>query len=212
MLVQLEQKLSRMHQSTYAITTSLGSPYQYEVQRVWLADVPLVASPQLNNTVQTVQVEFADGTTDTATVTAHPTQTCKSILTVIAAAPPPPIVRIFGPPLYVGRLEDLKRIYSASTTLFPFLFLLDNIKSTADYNVLHVSEFTLLLVGLVSRGSSVDISQLNLVSLYISEVLRNIDVTVNAVREFARISLDSDTWEVYIQAFTCETYLLQRYL
>lgn len=208
MLAQLAQRVSRLHQDMFVRSNSLSSPYDFETQRIWLTDVPILTPP--TRLVQSVSVEFADGSTDTGFAGPHPTSSCLSIVRTLVY--PAPLTKVFGPAVYYGRYEDLQQYYSASTTLFPFLFVLDTIRSSTDANVLHVAEFVLLLVGLADSRDSLSISGLNIVATHISNMLRNVEVKVNSVREYARISFEKDTFEVYIQAFECETYLLQRYV
>ncbi|MFN7161416.1 MAG: hypothetical protein ACK4NC_07515 [Candidatus Gracilibacteria bacterium] len=208
MLAQLADIVQNAHQDMYVYSTSLGSPYDFETQRIWLADLPNY--PQPARLVRNVRVQFANLVTDVAQVYPHPLLQCRSIVRTVVY--PAPLTRVFVPQVFFGRYEDFVQIYSASNTLFPFLFVLDKITSETDYNVLHISDFTILFAGLINREDSLGVSNLNIVAQYFSKMFLNVDIKVKRIEEYARIAMGVDTFEIYVQAFSCERYLKQKYI
>lgn len=212
MLSKITNILSRHHQRTYSYTPNAAPPYDFETQRIWLLDVPVF--PNANNIIQFVQVEFSDGSTDTAQVLLHPTDSCKSIIRTLTA-PTRVIQKVYGMPVLSGNEQDFIQFYSATTTFFPFLFILDSIKSTnIDYNIHHRLSFTVLLTGFIDATQSKEqISQWNsFAHQYLPQMFANVFVDITNISEYNRVKIENKTAEIYVLAIDCETTHSQRYL
>lgn len=211
MLAQITNILARHHQKVYSYTQNNAPPFDFETQRIWLLDVPIFTGA--TNQIQFVQVEFTDGSTDQAQVIPHP-EPCKSIVRTLTA-PTRVIQKVFGMPVLSGNEQDFIQVYSSTTTFFPFLFVLDSIKSTnIDFNIYHRLSFTVLLTGFIDAAQSKEqISAWNsFAHLYLPTMFANVFIDIVNIQEYNRVKVENKTAELYVLAIDCETSHLQKYL
>jgi hypothetical protein len=214
LLAHIVRRVSQLFQYVYAHPSSVGAQTIYEVTRVWLNDVPTY--PQSIKQYQNVQVELKDGTIDFGTISNHPTNDCLSILTL----PAPyaiPVVKVFGPAVLAGNIENMLEVYSATNVPIPFLYILDTLSTNIiDTNIYQHVTFEMLFVGLINdREAAENISQLNIVaSDYIPLMLRNIYVKVNEMSEYTDLKIaapKSFSGEFYVFKYSCEVEKYSRF-